>query len=237
MAEAATTTPRTILVVDDDARMGDLLAAFLRTQGFNARILMDGLLVEPEVRRSAPDLVLLDVGLPGADGFEVCRRLRGFSDVPVILVSGRHDEFDRTLGLELGADDYVCKPFSPREVAARVKAVLRRAHGNVTTTCQRFGFRVDEPGRRIAWQGQWLPLTGLEFNVLRRLVTRPGQVFTREDLHDDGAQARAAAAPRGIDSHVKNIRRKLEAAGALAVGISSVYGIGYRLDAGEEVLQ
>jgi two-component system response regulator BaeR len=228
------TIRRTILIVDDDARAGDLLARFLQEQGYATTQLMTGQQVEPEVRRAQPDLVLLDVTLPGMDGIEVCHRLRRFSDVPVIMLSARCDEIDRTLGLEVGADDYVCKPYSPREVAARIKALLRRAQGSFLAPQEQAGFRIDTAGRRIGWHDRWLPLTGQEFQVLRRLVARPGHVLTRDELQDAHDGARSADA-RVVDSHVKNIRRKLEAVGAHACGITAVYGVGYRLDVAEEM--
>lgn len=218
----------TILIVDDDARACALLSTYLPTQGFTTRTVMDGLLVEPEVRRAGPDLVLLDVTLPGCDGLEVCRRLRRFSSVPIIMLSGRVDEIDRTLGLEVGADDYVCKPYSPRELVARIKAQLRRVDGRVSALPAPAGYRIDEAGRRIAWQEQWLALTPQEFRLLSRLLTRPGQLFTREELADAG-EGRPAAV-RAVDSHVKNLRRKLDAVSAGGGTIVSVYGAGYRFD-------
>jgi two-component system response regulator BaeR len=222
--------PRRILIVEDDARACALLSDFLQAQGYATSVVMNGLHVEPEVRRAEPSLVLLDVTLPGLDGLEVCHRLRRFSAVPVIMVSGRVDEVDRTLGLELGADDYVCKPYSPREVAARIKAQLRRAEGHLAAADSPYGFRVDEGGRRIAWQQEWLPLTPQEYRLLRKLLSRPGQVFTREDLLEAADEAGRAASERAVDSHVKNLRRKIAAVGVDAAGLVSVYGVGYRFD-------
>lgn len=215
---------RRILIVDDDARTVALLSGFLESQGYATAALMDGLHVEPEVRRLHPALVLLDVGLPGVDGLEVCRRLRGFTGVPVIMLSARADEIDRTLGLEAGADDYVCKPFGPRELAARIKAQLRRVEGRVAQPLVAGGFRVDEPGCRIGWDDRWLPLTPREYFVLRKLLSRPGQVFTRDDLADGDDPGRA------VDSHVKNLRRKLAEVRPDSSPIASVYGLGYRFE-------
>jgi two-component system response regulator BaeR len=221
---------RNILVVDDDARMGAQLSEFLQAQGYATTVLMDGQQVEPEVRRAPPSLVLLDVGLPGADGIEVCQRLRRFSAVPVIMVSGRADEIDRTLGLEAGADDYVCKPFGLRELAARIKAQLRRAEGRVATPLPEGGFRVDEPGRRIGWDDRWLPLTPREYFVLRKLLSRPGQVFTRDALAEGEDFGPREARIRTVDSHVKNLRRKLAEVRPDEAPIASVYGMGYRFE-------
>jgi two-component system response regulator BaeR len=229
-------TQRTILVADDDVRAGDLLARFLREQGYATVVLTAPQQVEPEVRRTQPDLLLLDVNLPGLDGLEVCQRVRRFSDVPIIMVSGRCGEVDRTLGLEMGADDYVCKPFSPREMAARVKALLRRAQGRFGGDGMAGNFRIDAAGQRIAWRGQWLPLTGQEFRLLRRLLVRPGHVFSRDDLQEPGDTASRSPAGRVIDSHMKNIRRKLEAGGVQDCAITSVYGVGYRLELEEEAV-
>jgi two-component system response regulator BaeR len=224
-------TTRKILIVDDDARASALLSRFLQEQGYATSILMSGLQVEPEVRRAEPALLLLDVNLPGIDGLEICHQVRRFSAVPIIMLSGRCGELDRTLGLEMGADDYVCKPFSPRELAARVKAQLRRAEGRVGAAAAMHGFRLDDAGRRIAWQDNWLQLTPQEFRLLRRLISRQGHVFTREDLVDGADDAGRATSLRAVDSHVKNIRRKLAAIDADGCSITSVYGAGYRLDA------
>lgn len=221
---------RNILIVDDDARTCVLLSEYLGSQGYVTSVVMNGLQVEPEVRRAEPSLVLLDVTLPGLDGLEVCHQLRRFSAVPIIMVSGRVDEIDRTLGLEVGADDYVCKPFSPREMAARIKAQLRRAEGRLGAAPARFGFRVDEAGRRIAWNENWLPLTPQEYRVFRKLISRPGQVFTREELMGAAEEAVRPASDRVVDSHMKNLRRKLEAVRPDGCPIASVYGLGYRFD-------
>lgn len=223
------TASRKILIVDDDARTCALLAEYLQCQGYTTLAVMNGLHVEPEVRRVEPAVVLLDVMLPGLDGLEVCHRLRRFSGVPIIMVSGRADEVDRTLGLEVGADDYVCKPFSPREIVARIKAQLRRAEGRLAAAGPH-GFHIDEGGRRIAWQDQWLPLTPQEYRLLRKLLARPGQVFTREDLLGMADDAGRSPSERAIDSHMKNLRRKIAAVRPQGAGLVSVYGVGYRFD-------
>ncbi len=224
------TLQRTILIVDDDAHTCALLAEFLEGLGYATAVAMNGLHVEPEVRRCDPAVVLLDVTLPGLDGIEVCHRLRRFSAVPIIMVSGRTDEIDRTLGLEVGADDYVCKPYGFREIAARIKAQLRRQDGRLGMVDAQHGFRIDESGRRIAWKDAWLPLTAQEFRLLRKLLSRPGHVFSREELMDSADDMTRAASERVVDSHVKNLRRKIEAASAEGVSIVSVYGVGYRFE-------
>ena len=221
---------RRILIVDDDARASALLSDYLQSQGYATSVVMNGLHVEPEVRRAEPALVLLDVTLPGLDGLEVCHQLRRFTSVPIIMVSGRVDEIDRTLGLEVGADDYVCKPFSPREVVARIKAQLRRAEGRVGSAAHLHGFRIDEGGRRIACGDDWLQLTPQEYRLLRKLLSRPGQVFTRDDLLAAADEGSKGASGRAIDSHVKNLRRKIEPLLPRGSGIAAVYGAGYRFD-------
>jgi two-component system response regulator BaeR len=221
------TQPRLILIVDDDAPVAELLTRSLRAQGYVTSVVANGLEVASEVRRLRPALVLLDLSLPGQDGIEVCRELRRFSSVP-IMVTGRAEEGDRVLGLEVGADDYVCKQFSAREVLARVNALLRRQEGRLPGAAAPHGFQVDEGGQRIAWQGQWLPLTLIEFRLLRHLVSRPGHVLSRSQLlaivHDDGGDT----TDRAIDSHVKNLRRKIAAVRPQGSAIASVYGVGYR---------
>lgn len=224
------TPSRKILIVDDDAPTSALLADFFQSQGFATTVVMNGLHVEPEVRRSNPDLVLLDVTLPGMDGIEVCNQVRRFSAVPIIMLSARTDEIDRTLGLEVGADDYVCKPYGFREVAARVKAQLRRVEGRVGARTVLHGFRIDEGGRRIACDDQWLALTTQEYRLLRKLLTRPGHVFSREDLMECTDDPLRTSSERAVDSHVKNLRRKLEAVRREGAAIVSVYGVGYRFD-------
>jgi two-component system response regulator BaeR len=221
---------RRILVVEDDARIADMLDNYLRAQGWQTCVLMDGLQVEPEVRRMEPSLVLLDIMLPGLDGIEVCRTLRRFSAVPIIMVTARVDEIDRLIGLEVGADDYVCKPFSPREVVARIKALLRRAEGRLGTAAAPHGFVVDESAQRIAWQEHWLALTPIEYRLLRQLVQRPGHVFSRDRLLQCVHEEFRDTTDRAIDSHIKNLRRKVGAVRPQGSGIASVYGAGYRFE-------
>jgi len=228
--------PRRILVVEDDARIADMLQNYLQAQGWQVQVLADGLQVEPEVRRMEPSLVLLDIMLPGLDGIEVCRGLRSFSAVPIIMVTARIDEIDRLIGLEVGADDYVCKPFSPREVVARIKALLRRVEGRLGGVAPAHGFVVDESAQRIGWQEHWLPLTRIEYRLLRQLVLRPGHVFSRDRLLQSVHEEFRDTTDRAIDSHVKNLRRKIAAVRPQGSAIASVYGAGYRLEleAGDE---
>ena len=225
-----TPDPRRILVVEDDARIADMLDNYLQAQGWRTTVLGNGLQVAPEVRRMEPALVLLDIMLPGQDGVEVCREVRTFSAVPIIMVTARVDEIDRLIGLEVGADDYVCKPFSPREVVARIKALLRRAEGRLGAGAPPHGFRVDDNALRIAWQEHWLPLTPLEFRLFKRLLSRPGHVFSRNALLESVHEDFRDTTDRAIDSHIKNLRRKIGKLRPQGSAIVSVYGMGYRFD-------
>ena len=222
------TLARRILVVEDDARIAQLLLDYLRNDGHQAQALADGAMALSEIRQAPPDLLILDLMLPGLDGVSLCRAVRCFSDLPILMVTARVDEVDRLLGLDTGADDDVCKPFSPREVMARVKALLRRAEGRVATM-QR-PWTVDDQGLRIAWRDRWLSLTPLEFRMLRLLLSRPGRVFSRAQLLDSVHGDMRDVSDRAIDTHVKNLRRKVQAVDPGADCIASVYGVGYRFD-------
>lgn len=221
--------PRRILVVEDDPKIARLLVDYFGRDGFEASAIADGHVALNHIEQSIPALIVLDLMLPGLDGMALCRAVRRFSDVPIIMVTARVDEVDRLLGLDIGADDYVCKPFSPREVVARARALLRRVDGLVSRTTQEW--HVDEVGLRIRWQDQWLPLTPVEFRILRLLLTRPGRVFSRAQLLDSVHQDMRDVSDRAIDSHVKNLRRKIQAVKPSFENIVSVYGVGYRFDA------
>ncbi len=223
------TEPRQVLVVEDDAKIAQLLLDYLRSEGYLASAVADGQLALAQIARAPPAVVILDLMLPGLDGLGVCRAVRQFSDVPILMLTARVDEVDRLLGLDSGADDYVCKPFSPREIVARVRALLRRSEGRMGALPP--AWVVDEAGLRISWRGQWLPLTPLEFRMLRLLLSRPGRVFARAQLLDSVHADLRDVSDRAIDSHVKNLRRKIEAAEPGSHCIASVYGVGYRFDA------
>lgn len=234
------TTPRHILVVEDDAKIADMVSNYLHMHGFETTVCGNGLDAVPLVRSLAPALVLLDLMLPGQDGLAVCQQVRAFSGVPIIMLTARVDEIDRLLGLDTGADDYVCKPFSPREVVARIKALLRRADGMVSPSAQhatsggdaspRAALVADEASLSVRWDGQLLPLTPVEFRLLRLLMSRPGHVFSRARLLDQLHQDLRDVSDRVIDSHIKNLRRKLDAVGAVGHSVASVYGVGYRFE-------
>ena len=229
---------RLVLVVEDEDKLAALLCDYLRAAGFEPRVAADGPAALRAFSAEPPALVLLDLNLPGLDGMEVCREIRRSSAVPVLMLTARADEIDRIVGLEIGADDYLCKPYSPREVVARVRALLRRSQGRlpgaaattVTTTVKVGGFAFDDGAQRAWWQGQPLPLTPIEWRLLRSLLQQPGRVFARAHLLDAIHADFRDVSDRAVDSHVKNLRRKLQAVVAGPECITSVYGVGYRLD-------
>jgi two-component system response regulator BaeR len=225
-----TAEARTILVVEDDAKIAALLVDYLKANAFAVEHLSNGTEVVPRVRTQAPAAILLDLMLPGMDGMEVCKALRRFSSVPIIMLTARIDEIDRLLGLELGADDYVCKPFSPREVVARVKALVRRAEGRVAGESLAGGFIVDDAMQRVRIGDRGLPLTPVEFRLLKVLISQPGRVFSRDQLLDAVHEDFRDVSDRAVDSHIKNIRRKIETAAPGLDCIQSVYGVGYRFE-------
>lgn len=220
--------PAHVLVVEDDPKIARLLLDYLLAQGWSAQAAADGHLALTLARQRPPDLVLLDLMLPGLDGLAVCRELRAYSDVPIVMLTARVDEVDRLLGLDTGADDYICKPFSPREVMARVRAHLRRAQGRLVP--QSVPWVVDDERLRVSWAGEWLALTVVEFRMLRLMVAQPGRVFSRAQLLDSAHADAREVSDRAIDSHIKNIRRKITAVAPDCPGITSVYGVGYRVD-------
>jgi two-component system response regulator BaeR len=213
-----------ILIVEDDPKIASLLADYFGAAGFRSSTTANGIDAVDRVKDERPDLVVLDLMLPGLDGIEVCRRVRTFSEVPIIMLTARIDEIDRLLGLETGADDYVCKPFSPREVVARVKAHLRRSGG--TPAPGGPAFQVDRESLRILHQGAAVPLTPVEFRLLAELIEHPDRVYSRQQLLDFAHEDQRDINDRTVDSHIKNIRRKLPVADCL----QSVYGVGYRFE-------
>ena len=216
-----------ILIVEDEPKLAALLSDYLQQAGFEAIRLDNGLEVMPWVREQTPDLVLLDLMLPGKDGLEVCKEIRSFSAVPIIMVTARVEEIDRLLGLELGADDYICKPFSPREVVARVKAVLRRAGAS---TLQAEGLVLDESRYLATLHGCELDLTAVEFKLLHFLATNPGRIYSRTQLMDRIYPDQRTVGDRTIDSHIKKLRKKLAVAAPGEELIHSVYSVGYKFE-------
>ena len=216
----------TIYIVEDEPELAALIADYLRAAGFDATVFADGLDALAAIRARVPALIVLDLMLPGLDGLALCKEVRAFSAVPIVMVTARVEEIDRLLGLELGADDYLCKPFSPRELVARVKAILRRSSLAVPTAA----LAIDAAARRASVHGQALDLTRTEFELLAALASRPGQVFSRARLLELARHDTLDATDRAIDSHIKNLRRKLEAAAPGFEPIRSIYGLGYRFD-------
>lgn len=223
--------PPPVLVVEDDAKIANMLLNYLQAQSWQTLYASEGHAAVRLARGHAPSVILLDLMLPGLDGMEVCRQVRAFSDVPIIMLTARVDEIDRLMGLESGADDYVCKPFSPREVVARVKAQWRRVSGQLGAASSFQGFEVREETQRILWQGRILDLTDYEYRLLKVLLSHPGRVFSRSRLQDvlQGEQFKDTS-DRTIDSHIRNLRRKLESVRPEGSGISTVYGSGYRFE-------
>lgn len=221
-------TTQRVLVVEDDRKISDLLQNYLRASGYVAEAVYDGRDALRQIERQAPDAVILDWMLPGLDGVSVCKQVRAFSDVPILMLTARIDEVDRLLGLDIGADDYVCKPFAPREVIARIRALLRRAEGKVKTSTK--SWVIDDASFRISWRGQWLPLTRIEFMMFRLLLGRPGQVYSRDQLLAAVHDSQRDISDRAIDTHIKNLRKKIHAVDMGHDCIASVYGVGYRFD-------
>jgi len=216
-----------ILIVEDEPKLSDLLRDYLLQAGFCVEQLDNGLDVAGRVRSNPPDLILLDLMLPGLDGLDVCKKVREFSSVPIIMITARIEEIDRLLGLELGADDYICKPFSPREVVARVKAVLRRVG---TTSHGQSNLVLDENRYKATLSGRDLDLTAVEFNLLRFLAAHPGHIYSRSQLMDHIYPDQRTVEDRTIDSHIKKLRKKVAAIDPDQDLIHSVYGIGYKFE-------
>lgn len=216
----------TLMIVEDEPDLAALVADYARAAGYEPRVVGDGALALEAIRAAPPALVVLDLMLPGLDGLALCRAVRAFSDVPIVMVTARVEEIDRLLGLESGADDYLCKPFSPRELMARVKAILRRA-GNAPPPRV---LEVNEAARRVRVHGKALDLTPSEYAILAALARRPGQVLSRAQLLDAARADSLDATDRAIDSHIKNLRRKIDAAAPGLEAIRSIYGLGYRCD-------
>ncbi len=220
-----------ILVVEDEMKIARLVRDYLEHAGFDVIITGDGGAALASARGAKPDLVVLDLGLPGLDGLDVTRELRRSSNVPIVILTARGDEADRIVGLELGADDYVVKPFSPKELVARVRAVLRRtevARAGPPEVLRVADIEVDVPRLRVSVRGRPVDLTPTEFQLLATLVREPGRVFTRGQLLDAVHGVAIESYERAIDAHVKNIRRKIEPTPRRPRYLLTVHGVGYR---------
>ncbi len=225
-----------ILVVDDDPHIRDVICFALEKAGLAALTAQDGAEAIRRFDSDKPDLVILDVGMPEMDGLEVCRRIRRQAETPILFLSARSDEVDRIVGLELGGDDYVTKPFSPRELVARVTAILKRSKAMAATptepegVLQRGELSLDTPRFEAHYAGAPVALTALEFAIVRMLATRPGIVFSRDQIMDVAYPDNVHVSDRTIDSHVRNVRAKFAAVGCASV-IDTVHGVGFRLGA------
>jgi two-component system, OmpR family, response regulator len=221
-----------ILVVDDDPHIRDVVRFAFEKTGMLISTAQDGKEALRQFDRDVHELVVLDIGMPEMDGLEVCREIRKTADTPILFLSARDEEIDRILGLEIGGDDYVTKPFSPRELVARVNAILRRARTTAAPAAPKAmshgGLTIDPDGRSVAFQDKPVSLTALEFDILKTLLARPGFVFTRELILDAAYSGNIHVADRTIDSHVRNIRAKMAAAGCESA-IETVHGVGFRL--------
>lgn len=224
------TKTRRILIVEDEEKLARLEQDYLLNAGFATDTLTDGDTVISWVKQHLPDLILLDLMLPGRDGLSICREIRKFSTIPIIMVTARIEEIDRLIGLEMGADDYICKPFSPREMVARVKAVLRRLQPPIENLSTQ-SLQLDANSFRVLVKGHEIELTMVEFQLLQALHQQPGRIFSRSKLMDLIYSDQRIVSDRTIDSHIKKLRKKLAELLPEQELIHSVYGAGYRYDA------
>jgi len=225
-------TTKHILVVEDEEKISRLLCDYLKEAGFRTSSQANGDRVMAQVKKESPDLILLDIMLPGKDGMELCREIRQFSNVPIIMITARVEEIDRLLGLELGADDYICKPFSPREVVARVKAIFRRVHAEPRAQHLVVGsISLDAEIHQVMIDKQVLNLTPNEFGLLKIMMRQPNRVFSRSELINRVQGYDFEGYDRTIDTHIKNLRKKIAEILPGQEVISTVYGIGYRFSA------
>jgi two-component system response regulator BaeR len=219
-----------ILIVEDEPKLSSLLTDYLRAAHYETESVGDGSEALGVIRAHRPELVLLDLMLPGRDGLEICRELRTFSDVPVIMVTARVEEIDRLIGLEMGADDYICKPFSPREVVARVKAILRRVQARQGNNEMQSLLEIKPEHHSVKLDGHALALTPVEFRLLQALAAADGNILSRDHLLNHLYADHRVVTDRTVDSHIKNLRRKFEAVLPGQDLIRSIYGVGYKLE-------
>jgi len=216
----------TVLIVEDESDLSAIIADYVTAAGYQTEVVADGCEALAVIQRKPPDLIVLDIMLPGLDGVALCKAVRTFSEVPIIMVTAKVEEIDRLLGLEVGADDYLCKPFSPRELVARIKAILRRSRKPDDARL----VEIDEAARSVRVHSQLLDLTPTEYSLLAAMVRRPGAIYSRAQLLDLATRDNLDVADRAIDSHIKNLRRKLAVVMPDAEVIHSVYGLGYRFE-------
>jgi two-component system, OmpR family, response regulator BaeR len=224
-----------ILIVEDEENIAEVLIAYCQRNGYSVHHLCSGSDVIDYIKANHVDLMLLDLMLPDINGFEICKQLRLFSQLPVIMVTAKSEEIDRLFGLEFGADDYICKPFSPREVIARIKAVLRRFDNNSTqqstkNIIEQSGFIIEPDKYKVTFKGSFLELTPIEFKVLELLLNNVERVFSRNEIMNQVYVDTADVSDRNIDTHIKNIRRKIHYISTGSNPICSVYGVGYKCE-------
>ncbi len=216
-----------VLIAEDDDQIAAVLVDYLHQAGFDTCRVANGDDALQAVRQNTPSVLILDIMLPGMDGIAVCQSVRQFSQLPILMLTAKSDEEDRLVGLDSGADDYVCKPFSPREIVARVRGLVRRASASLSGTVPTTGFAFGDAGERIRWGGEIIPLTKVEERLFRTMASHPRRVFTREALlnilHDEFRDI----GDRAIDTHIKNLRRKLKQLAADKEFIHAMYGVGY----------
>ena len=219
-----------ILIIEDDRNTAALIATYLDREGFSTQIVHDGSEALARVRQQSPGFVILDVMLPNVDGWEICRELRKLSDVPILMLTAREEEIDRVLGLSLGADDYVVKPFSPRELVERVKAILRRTNRqtDVSNLLTHGDLALDTEKRRVTLDGRSIELTGVEYKLLQALMRAPGRAFSRDELLDQIYMHGESVVDRVVDVHIGHLRQKLGDDPATPRFIETVRGFGYR---------
>ncbi|MGF1707128.1 response regulator [Enterovibrio baiacu] len=226
-----------ILIVEDEPKISQLIADYLVQSNYRITQLYDGSDVMQWVTANTPDLILMDLMLPVKDGMTLCKEIRATSNIPIIMVTARVEEIDRLLGLELGADDYICKPFSPREVVARVKTVLRRTQPTANNKAQTSGdldspqtvLTLDETKHDVCFHDTQITLTAIEFNLLHLLASEPGRIFSRQQLIDNIYQDHRVVSERTVDSHIKKLRKKLNVVRPGDDPVQSVYSVGYKL--------
>ena len=219
-----------VLIVEDEKKLADILIAYLNKEQFRVTHYESGSGVSDWVKNNQPNIILLDLMLPDVNGKDLCKEIRRFSTVPIIMVTAMIDEIDRLIGLELGADDYVCKPFRPKEVVARGKAVLRRSEGDSNQGEIYDAFEVNDETYSIKLHGDRLDLTPVEFRLLKMFIQSPGRVFNRDQILDNIFEDGRIVLDRTVDTHVKNLRHKLKTASPEHDYVRSVYGIGYSFE-------
>ena len=225
-----------ILIIEDEPDLASLIADYVDASGYQSLVIANGQSALEQIQLRVPDLIVLDLMLPGLDGISLCKAVRAFSQVPIIMVTAKVEEIDRLLGLEIGADDYLCKPFSPRELMARIKVILRRVSTTATTAVtanqseKQNVVHIDTAAFQIYLHQQLLELTRSEFLLLQHFIAHPGQVFSRSQLLDFVTQDNLDVTDRAIDSHVKNIRKKIAQIRPDDNPIHAIYGLGYRFD-------